>query len=256
MNKCNKFIHSSTKNNYIFINLVIVYVKPISILIVKPNNSKKLSKLIVCLLLIILSNSGLFAQEKDSLITPFRKGRWLTGLSGTISSSTTNIGQNSDYSNKYGIAISTGNFVIPRLLVGALFNAQRDQSTSYTDRETESLFVGPDVTYYLSKDRVGSVFISIVPGYVRYRENASIIQNTLNVNEKLEGDGIGLKLAFGYSYVLHDRIAFDLGLVFSRFQINATRTSEPIGNTSDEIVNIGDLSFFFGFNVLLDSFSF
>ena len=91
--------------------------------------------------------------EKDSTTTPFRKGRWLMGLSGSISSgstkNTTSIQKT--FSNRYRIEISGGKFIKDRLNIGFIANLERQNFEGDIIRTTENLLFGPKGTYYLSK---------------------------------------------------------------------------------------------------------
>jgi len=201
------------------------------------------------------------AQEikKDTTETPFRKGRWLTGLSGSISSGTienTNSGNKSS-SNQYGIEIGTGKFIKDRLLVGFLFNVQRQNfEGDAVKTNTEILAIGLRGSYYLSKSKIGSLFFSLAPSFVVYRDKNSLIQEDEFTELLSKGEGIGILSTLGYSYVLHDRIAFDLGLSTNVSWLNVEQNrglEESINNVN---FVLSDLSFTFGFNVLLDEFFF
>lgn len=203
---------------------------------------------------------SLIAQEvkKDSSETSFRKGRWFTGLSGAISSGTnenTTTGNKSN-SNRYSIDISSGKFIKDRLLIGFLFSAIRNDIESDFTKTTESLFFGPKASYYFSDSKTGSLFYNISPGFVIYRDEASLILNDTFAELISEGSGFGILTTLGYSYVLHDRITFDLGLNVSASWITVDQKSEIIEVEKDVNFTISNLSFSFGFNVLLDEFFF
>ena len=201
-----------------------------------------------------------FAQEieKDSTLTSFRKGRWFTGLSGSISSGTienSTSGKKSS-SNRYGIEISTGKFIKNRLLVGFLFSAHRDNFESDFVKTTESIFIGPQASYYFSKSRTGSIFFKLSPGFVIYRDQTSLLLEDTFTELISEGNGFGFLTTLGYSYVLHDRITFDLGLNLNVSWISVEQNSETIEVINDVNIVLSDLSFSFGFNVLLEEFFF
>ncbi len=205
-------------------------------------------------MLMLCAQTG-YAQDAkaDTLTTPFRKGRWLTGLNGTISSATSRLDSASNdlVSNRYSLELSTGIFVEDRWLMGLAFRAEKNGSKQFVERETESLFIGPVSSYYFMKGMTGSVFGSLSPGLVLIRDLTVIDQGGTITKELLVGQGFGLIGEVGYSFVIHDRIGFDLGLGVSSSWINATRESEPGGVTSKEKFQQGNVAFSFGFNVLL-----
>lgn len=71
-----------------------------------------------------------------------------------------------------------------------------------------------------------------------------------------KGNGIGILSTLGYSYVLHDRISFDLGLTANVNWLKVEQKGIPEGTINNVNFVLSDLSFTFGFNVLLDEFFF
>ncbi len=208
--------------------------------------------------LLFLVQSATAQVMVDSLDTPFRKGRWLTGLSGSISSNTNKVSavDEKTITNEFGLNLSTGKFIKDRWLLGGKINADRASSAGSVDRTTESLFVGPFVSYYLSSNSRGSLFTSLSTGYVRYREETKL--NTLQVTNELssEGGGFGALVGLGYSYVIHDKIAFDIGFNLNLFWIGVDQEELPSGMISSQNIAISNIAFTFGFNVILDDFFF
>ncbi len=221
-------------------------------------NKHLLTSLLFFFLLTI--STGINAQEikKDSSETSFRKGRWFTGLSGSISSGVnenTTSGKKSNR-NRYSIDISSGKFIKDRLLLSFLFAANRENIESDFIKTTEGIFIGPKASYYFSNSKTGSLFYSLSPGFVIYRDETSLLIDD-NFNELIsEGEGFGIISTLGYSYVLHDRITFDLGLNVTASWITVDQKSETIEVENNVNFVLSDLSFTFGFNVLLDEFFF
>ncbi|NAS12534.1 outer membrane beta-barrel protein [Poritiphilus flavus] len=197
-------------------------------------------------------------SNQDSLNTPFRKGRWLTGLSGSIGSNTnkTNSSEEKTTTNEFGLNLSTGIFIKDRWLLGGSLSADRSETAGSIDGTTESIFIAPFLSYYLSPNDRGSLFVSISPGYVLYRDETTIIDPVNPVEQRSEGGGFGSLLGLGYSYVIHDRIAFDIGFDVNLFWIRVDERLEPQGTLVSENLSISNISFNFGFNVLLDDFFF
>ena len=216
---------------------------------------------IVLIFTFLTVSTSITAQEikKDTTETPFRKGRWLTGLSGSISSGTIenkSLGNKSS-SNQYGINISTGKFIKDRVLVGFLFNIQRQNFESdLVKNNTEILILGPGANYYFSKSKIGSLFYSLSPGFVVYRDETSLMLEDEFTELFGRGNGIGIFSTLGYSYVLHDRISFDLGLTVNINWLNVEQNGSQEGTIDNVNIVLSDLSFTFGFNVLLDEFFF
>ncbi len=211
---------------------------------------------IIVLLIGLLFTSTIYCQnsKNDSITTAFRKGRWLTGLSGTISSTTTEV-KNAGFkstSNNYGINIETGRFVKNRFLLGGKFLANKNSTSGSVERTTETFFIGPFINYYLNDNRTGSLFATASSGYVRYLDKTTIQA----VQENGEGGGIGAILGVGYSYAVNDFIAFDLGLNVNLFWVSVEQESLPSQTITNSSISSNDISFSFGFNVILDDFFF
>ncbi|GJM29766.1 MAG: hypothetical protein DHS20C17_24010 [Cyclobacteriaceae bacterium] len=196
--------------------------------------------------------------QSDSITTSFRKGRWLTGLSGSISSGSATLDtvSNRTFTNQYSFDFSTGKFFKNRWLLGGIFKMQRDNSRRFVELESEILLAAPLLSYYLSDNELGSIFFSIAPGYTRFREKTVVVLTGTPTQEELKGGGFGLLMQLGYSYVMHDRIVFDLGIGLNSIWVNANRELES-GQSKDKVsIRSGNLLFSFGFNVLLDEFFF
>ena len=200
------------------------------------------------------------AQEalEDSINTPFRKGRWLTGLSGGISSSSTKLDTASQraFGNQYAFDFSAGKFFKDRWLLGGIFRMQRDNSRQFVELESESLLLAPVISYYLTDSKQGSIFFSLAPGYARFREKTVLLVAGTPSQEVLEGGGFGLLAQLGYSYVVADRVVFDLGLGLNSTWVNANRKTDNGGAPADADIHVGTVIFSFGFNVILDEFFF
>jgi hypothetical protein len=56
---------------------------------------------------------------------------------------------------------------------------------------------------------------------VNFRDESGFIQSGIPSQILIDGNGAGILLRFGYSYVLHDRVAFDLSLNFTNSWLSA-----------------------------------
>ncbi len=205
---------------------------------------------LIALLSIVIPTFG----QSDSLDqqTAFRKSRWLIGISGTIGSGTvrTDAASSSGFNAEYSLSLSGSKFVTDGLAVGMIVRGQRNNPLR-DQRESESAFIGPLVTYFFSKNPVGSAYIQAGPGYVRYREESILDSGGQQINEEVVGNGAGLVSTFGYSIVIKDIVGFDLGFTLVTAWLTGDRTSDPPLMNSQEKFRIGDYSFSFGFKVLL-----
>ncbi|MDX5584895.1 MAG: hypothetical protein QNK20_08160 [Aureibaculum sp.] len=214
---------------------------------------------LVALVLSIFLFSGFFTSawaqeiEKDSISTAFRKGRWLTGLSGFISSGSTQntSSDNITVSNRYRIEISSGKFIKDRLNLGFNVNMERANIEDDEVRTTENALIGPKGTYFFSKSKIGSMFLSFSPGLMVYREKTVTVQDNSTFENISKGSGFGTMSTVGYSYVLYDLVTLDLGLNWSAFRINTEQSSSLEDSATDVNIVINDLSFSFGFKILL-----
>ncbi|WP_346880876.1 hypothetical protein [uncultured Algibacter sp.] len=202
------------------------------------------------------------AQTTDSLETAFRKGRFLTGLSGSISSTTTDAGNlnSKTTSNNFGINIQSGKFFKNRLLIGGIFQANKISSSGAFTKTTETFYIGPFSNYYFMDNKTGSLFTSLSLGYVRYKDKTELEEIDPLINQATqqlsEGGGLGSIIGFGYSYTINDFIAFDLGVNVNLFWVDIEQKLLPNQTITNTSISSNDVSFSFGFNVILDDFFF
>lgn len=188
--------------------------------------------------------------------TPFRKGRWLTGLTGSIGSGSfeNTKTDNKSISNWYRIEVGTGKFIIDRLNLGLSANMERNNFENDTEENTsETFFIGPKGTYFLSANNIGSVFFSLSPGYALYRETIGGLIEDIYIENTNKGGGFGFLSTFGFAYVIHDRVSFDLGLNYNVYWLDLKQETSNIENTNHVTYELSNLSFSFGFKILLDT---
>lgn len=194
-----------------------------------------------------------FAQSTaDSSETAFRKGRWLLGLSGSVSSGSVQSDSASaaGYTIEYSLRLNGARFIADQWALGGFIRGERNTPARFNDRETEVLLFGPSATWYMSKAKAGSTFLSIGFGYSRFRDDFESIQMGQVNRELTTGQGVGVVGTIGYAVVIADRISFELGLDSSTNWIWAERsiTGRP---PFDENLRVGEVAFSFGFKVLL-----
>jgi hypothetical protein len=202
--------------------------------------------------------SGLLAQSgSDSIeLSSFRKGRNLVGLSGSISSSyLTNANSatdNSQLGNLYRFDIRLGKFVANKNVLGLLFIASRTQMIGYINTKAEVLGIGPWYRLYLGKEPNIAFFLQTDILYSNYYGESEGVQSFITIDENLDVAGIRAALGIGLSYVIGDRVSFDVG-----FEYNQARYwGEIINNSTEErndiVLDRGGFVFSFGFNVLFE----
>lgn len=197
-------------------------------------------------------------SARDTVTTPFRKGRWLSGLNGSFSSNILKLESTEDLyaTNSYGIEIFSGKFFRDRWFVGFNVIALGSSSSGLIERESESLVIGPSLSHYFLKEPYGSLYASILPGYIRVREEGSVVLDEQVFNQDAEGPGFATRLRLGYSYVISRRIVLDVGVGTNLAWLNVSYDSDIEGGTQKESIFSTGTFFSFGFNVLLDEFFF
>lgn len=226
----------------------------------RERGSRLLIPILFVSLIYMLPNSKVFAQDtaNDTITTPFRKGRWLSGLSGSFSSNTLKLASSEELfsSNGYGIEIFTGKFFRDRWFIGLNVLANSSSGAGLIERESESLLLGPSLSHYFLKDSYGSLYVSVLPGFIRVREEGNVLLGGEVLSQNAEGPGFATRLRLGYSYVVSRRIVLDVGVGTNLSWLDLSyRTVEESAERQESIFS--NTTFFsFGFNVLLDEFFF
>jgi len=205
---------------------------------------------------LLFSQNTIPSDPIDSTLTPFRKGRWLTSLSGSISSTSNELKstKNKTISNEFGINLSTGKFFKERWLLGLTFQANKQEAKGNLNNTGEILYIGPQIARYFSKTKDGSLFLNVSPGFVLYRRLSSI-NEIPDFRDESDGSGFGTLVSLGYSYVIRDLISFNIGfnLQYGWIDVN---TVDINGMMDSDNITISNVSFTFGFGVILDDFFF
>lgn len=217
---------------------------------------------IILLLIICVAPAGfVYGQDsssQDSITTPFRKGRWLSGLSGSLSSNTLKLSSNDELfsSNSYGLEIFTGIFFKDRWFSGVNILVLNTSGAGLVERESESLIIGPSVGYYFLKESYGSLYARVLPGYIRIREESFLEVDDQNFRQLAEGPGFVTRIRLGYSYVISRQIVLDVGVGTNFAWLDVSYQSDTLEVERREFVFSNATFFSFGFNVLLDEFFF
>lgn len=206
---------------------------------------------------LVYSQNTVPSDTVASVLTPFRKGRWLTSLSGSISSSNYELKSTKDktISNEFGINLSTGKFFKDRWFFGVTFQGEKQEARGDINTVGESLYLGPQFARYFSNNKDGSLFLNVSPGFVLYRSLATI-NEIPDFREESEGNGFGTLVSLGYSYVIRDLISLNIGFNLQYAWIGADTFNETGDMIGTENITISNISFTFGFGVILDDFFF
>lgn len=202
--------------------------------------------------------SGLFAQSaKDSTeLSSFRKGRNLVGLGGSISSSNLSNARasndNSQLGNLYRFDIRLGKFVANKNLLGLLFSASRTQMIGYINNTAEFLSIGPWYRLHIGNDPNIAFYIQSSLLYSNYYGSSTGVKSLLTVDESLDVAGINGALGIGLSYVMGDRVSFDVGFEYSQARYWGTVSDNSLGTFEDVVIDRSGFVFSFGFSVLFE----
>jgi hypothetical protein len=200
--------------------------------------------------------SGLLAQTgSDSIeLSSFRKGRNLVGLSGSISSSYINNASaatdNSQLGNIYRFDIRLGKFVANKNVVGLLFIASRAQMIGYINNKAEILGIGPWYRLYLGKEPNIAFYLQTDILYSNYYGESVGVQGIVTIDEYLDVAGIRASLGIGLSYVMGDRVSFDVGFEYNQARYWGVISDNSLDQQHDIVLDRGGFVFSFGFNVL------
>lgn len=206
-------------------------------------------------MLIIGWGMTLTAQPADSLPNPYRQGRWLAGLSGTINSSNTNQGfrlpDTSNFANDHLIELRGGYFIKDRLPVGFFASTRRQNSVEEFERASEILFLGGWVRYYLLPEKA-SLYPEFSLFFTNFYNQISLsVDGVRQFNSVVRGNGIGGSLGLGFSYTFSDLLVFDIALKYNLYAISGRLEDQVLATSEKRDFTTGEVLFAFGFNVLI-----
>lgn len=215
---------------------------------------------LLAFLMYLTPSEYLQAQDTaiDSVTTPFQKGRWLSGLNGSLSSSTLKLQSADDLvsTSSFDLQIFTGTFIKDRWLVALNLIVGSSNSVGLIETESERMLIGPSVRYYFLKDPFGSLYMSVLPGYIRIREAGSYKDQESEIRQQADGPGFATRIRLGYSYVISRRIVLDVGVGTGLSWLKVDYEPGLDALQQKESIFANSTFFSFGFNVLLDEFFF
>lgn len=210
------------------------------------------------ILFLLFFASNLTAQtEKDSVeLSAFRKGRNLVGLTGSISSAylsnANSSSQNNQIGNLYRFNVRLGKFVADKNAVGIVFLASRTELVGYINSKAEVMAMGPWYRLYLGK--IPNIAFYLQPSllYANYFGESDGGHAFQTIDEDLDLYGLRGGLGIGISYVMGDRVSFDVGCEYNQARYWGKYYDHTLTVEQDIVLNRGEFVFSFGFNVLFE----
>ena len=176
------------------------------------------------------------------------------GLNGSISSSyisnASAANDNSLLGNLYRFDIRLGKFVANKNMVGMVFTASRTQMIGYINNIAEILSVGPWYRIYLGKEPNIAFFLQTDLLYSNYHGESIGVQSFVSIDENLDVAGIRGAMGVGLSYVMGDRVAFDVGFEYNQARYWGGITDNILNIQQDIVLDRGGFVFSFGFHIL------
>lgn len=193
-------------------------------------------------------------EDSTSLQGPFQKGRQVVNLLGAINSTSSDQGTGGEkkFSNNYNFSIELGKFVANKHVLGLHFNTNRSHTEHFVFREREMLTIGPFYRYYLSNESKGSPYLQANFTYLNYVDISKVQFDTLSFSNEVIGDGLSTVIGIGYTYVMRNRVGFDIGFEYQWAYVKANRTDKIMMSTESLDVHINEYLFHFGFIVFFD----
>ena len=203
------------------------------------SNSAKMGRSIIILLCCLIAAFTSYSQEQDSTVYegPFRKDRFITGLTGSIRSAA--VSENFTSTDRkfiegYQVGTNSGYFFYERVAIGVSFKVSRDVQESINRTESETLQIGPWIRYYTSPDSRGSVYPELSIQYVNFSDNSRTLDTTIE-ERFLRSSGVGVEAGVGFTYTVGDNIGFDIGLNYSAAFVNGKTTGTKIVGTEEDL---------------------
>jgi len=198
---------------------------------------------------------------KDRVQLAFDKGRWFTGLLGSINSTSFNrksqqSGTSKTFLSEYNFTIQSGVFIKDRWLLGALLITEKDNEGILILEESEQLSLGPFSRYYITENGFGGIYFQSVLAYSRYSSQSQSTGALVILSDKYQGSGFGLSIGAGYSFTPNRFVTLDLQLSYRFTKVYGERTDLLEELVFREDLSQGEIIFSFGFNIILNEFFF
>ncbi len=208
--------------------------------------------------ILLISLHGL-AQDQDSVILV--KGRYITGLNGSISSQSVNGnilgGQVARKVNEYSIGTQSGYFIKDGWTLGMEFSLGK---TEFRNPDlhvsAENVSIGIWSRYYFMRYYNGALFADLTPFYTVINEINEIETTNFVFAEELHGKGYGIRPAIGFTYLINKNVGFGMSVAYQFGHVYADRTNLILETVTKEDYEFSQLNFNFSFQVYLDQFFF
>lgn len=148
--------------------------------------------------------------------------------------------------------MSLGKFVADKNLIGLVFGTTRNQSAGYLDIEQELTTLGPQYRLYTGNKPDMGLFARTIIFWAYYVENSVGSQGIYLVDETLKGNGAGADIGFGYSFVIADKVAFEIGFDYMLAHFKGEFHDNHLGTKENVTFNRHDYRFSFGFSILFN----
>jgi outer membrane protein W len=196
--------------------------------------------------------------QNDTLGTPFKKGKFFTELSGTISSG--GIRQSSSsfatsvFENRYSIGTTSGFFIKDRWGLGITLNLARQGNNEAIKYSSESLNLGATTRYYFSKESSGSLFLEFAVFYANLNLENKSNDTSLVYHVVTTGNGIGSNLGVGFTYALNQTVGFNMGIRYATTYFWGKEKDLVKNEVESSQIIQENLLFHFGFIIFINEF--
>ncbi len=156
-------------------------------------------------------------------------------------------------SNTYLIGLSGIHLVRNRFGTGGEFYTGRTESNELTRLETEILYFGPVVRYYVSGSSTGSLYPQMSVVYVNYFSRSGSDVSGVFQEEELTGRGFGLNFEFGYAYNVNRWVNFEVAMKYNIFYLSGKIENAANRTATDVDFVRTQLAFSIAFGILFHS---
>lgn len=214
---------------------------------------------IILSLFMLFSSLSVIAQseEKSELRDPFRKGMWISGLSGHVTSGhvTDRLTNSLATENSFEFISESGYFFKDNLVLGWTISGNGSVNTGNSESSELALgIVGRG--YFSKKEGIGALFGETTLQYINISSKYTTLNSPIPLNEKILGSGFGFTLGLGFTYLVVNSIGFDFRMRYKGIWLDAERTNQidDLEKSIDSYVS--QVSFTFGFTIFINEFFF
>jgi hypothetical protein len=207
---------------------------------------------------LLLGTFSSYAQQEDSLV--FSKGRFLTGLYGTLSNQTNDVTSGGSVNiTGYEVGTKSGRFLKDNWALGLNFSLSKSEYAAQSiSIASEDLLIGLWSRLYFAHKGSAALYAEITPYYTAIHRKSSIgdDQGGVVANEEVFGSGFGVTPGFGFTYIINQNVGFGMTLSYPLARIYVDTEDLILNNTVSDTYNTTELQFSFNFQIYLDQFFF